>query len=162
MINYTVAPVVTSEQHALLQPMIRESAWPDFQRDFEEVLAFWSTTVLDTSLLGASATIYDAETMILKLDDILSDENIVYWQRRIAYLQLSKVLASAEEILKNQRRTNRFQGSACPRQSTMLLDTYARALLSGARNWCSKPKPGTGLPELRQKIVLPEAVGDGR
>ena len=68
MINHTVVSVVTAEQNALLQPMIRESAWPDFQRDFEEVLTFWSTTVLDTSLLGASATISDVETVILKLD----------------------------------------------------------------------------------------------
>ncbi|KAK2595002.1 hypothetical protein QQS21_007256 [Conoideocrella luteorostrata] len=118
---------LTAEQMSLLQPLIRKNAWPDFQTQFDEIHKFWSTMVLDTALLAVT-TIPDVENALLMLDNIIENEATLYWQRRLAYQQLARVLASAEQILANRRRIERLPGNPGKNLSAVLLDTYVRAI----------------------------------
>lgn len=118
---------LTPTQVSLLGPLFYRDAWIDFQSNFEPILNFWSTTTLDTSLLG-EPTLPEIESALRQLDDIIMDKTSLYWQRRVAYHQLAKVLASVEQVLAKRRYTVQDDGRKSPSVTTALLDTYLGAL----------------------------------
>lgn len=119
---------LTAEQSSLLSPLIRQDAWQDFQSSFEQVIGFWSTLVLDTSLPGAATSMPEVETVLLKLDNVITDQTTLYWKRRLAYQQLARVATSFEQILNSGGHINRLLGYRRVHPSVVLTDAYVRAL----------------------------------
>lgn len=62
------------------------------------------------------------------VDGIISDENTPYWQRRLAQMQLTRILASLEAIIKRERRKGQFDGRRGEDNATLVRDTYFRPL----------------------------------
>jgi hypothetical protein len=70
----------------------------------------------------------EVETVLLTLDNIITDKATSYWQRRLAYQQLARVVASVERILTSRKHIQRPKGHRSPSPSAILLDTYVKAL----------------------------------
>jgi hypothetical protein len=119
---------LTTEQQALLAPLIRQEPWKLFQSDSGPIYSFWSTLVLETSVADTTATITDVQNVLRIVDGIISDESRPYWQHRLAYLQLTRILASLMSIIKRHRMNGQLNGQQGQDNSTLLLNTYMAAL----------------------------------
>ncbi|KAK2590668.1 hypothetical protein QQS21_011648 [Conoideocrella luteorostrata] len=119
---------LTNEQSSLLTPLVREDLWPFFISNQEQILSFWSTLVSNTSEISTAATDKDIQNVFQTVDNIISDEKRPYWEHRLAYVQLNRVLTSLKPIINYRRQHGLFRSHRGHDNSTVMLDMYVMAL----------------------------------
>ncbi len=106
-------------ENCVLEQYLRPDAVNFCNQNTGEILTFWLALKLDTSVSN-EMEIPDVMVALATVEAILCNTKH-YWQRRLAYIQLRRILDSLEEMM-------RFQSNHKPGSSQEALRTYAKAL----------------------------------
>ncbi|KZZ88804.1 hypothetical protein AAL_08005 [Moelleriella libera RCEF 2490] len=106
---------------ASLERLVRDDALTLFEAEFQQISAFWSTLSLDTSLTAASS-IEEAVSSLKAVNDMIANTSMLYWQRRLAQIQFSRVVRSFEQIIGRQSKAGRIKRRRGHGNATVLLE----------------------------------------
>ncbi|KAK4070004.1 hypothetical protein PCL_07041 [Purpureocillium lilacinum] len=114
----------TELSDSVLEPYIKEEAHVAFPRIDKTVHGYWSTLTLNCRCI----TIPEAQTAIRMIDRIVSDKNTEDWQRRLAQMELVKLLHSLENMYKLERNMGNLDGRPGEDNSSLAHKAYYEAL----------------------------------
>ena len=109
----------------LLMPWARQDSWKLFRLHAQDAYNFWATLVLDSK----RTTFKQVHLQVRTIDSIIYDKRQVYWKRRLAQIQLARILANLEVLVKREKQKRRTRGRSREKGNAAIVrKIYLRAL----------------------------------